>query len=381
MTALTDGGGGDDIDSIVHVISDAGPHPYFRTLIEADPLDRRRLSVGCIGPPGPLQEEMAQLGVDSFALGALSRRSWPTAAVRLARLLRGRRARLVQTHLVDGCLVGLAAARLARTPVAVMTAHHSHELPFHGPTLRMVDTLCAGPLSDAIIAPSQSVADTLVDLAHASRSKIAVVHHGFDLQRLDPDSVDGSPVRAELGLDGKLVFGAIGRLYWLKDPEVLLRAYASALGDREDARLLVVGDGPVDGLRAVAGQLGVGDRVVFTGPRKDVPELLAAMDAFIHPALAESFGMVIIEAMAMALPIVSTPVGIAPEVVQTGSTGVLARATGADALADAVRELVAMRDRWPQLGAAARARVEEFTASRMATSYNALYDRWLSRSR
>src|SRR3954462_4599357 len=76
-TALTRAEGGDGINSIVHVISDSGPHPYFRTLIEADPLDRRRLTVGCLGPPGPLQEVMAELGVDSFALGVTSRRAWP----------------------------------------------------------------------------------------------------------------------------------------------------------------------------------------------------------------------------------------------------------------------------------------------------------------
>jgi glycosyltransferase involved in cell wall biosynthesis len=365
----------------VHVISDAGPHPYFRTLIEADPLDRRRLVVGCLGPAGPLQDDMAQLGVESFALGAGGRASWPAAAARLARLLRARKAQVVQTHLVDGCLVGLTAARLARSPVAVMTAHHSHELPFHGWRLRAVDTLCAGPLSDWVIAPSQSVADTLVERAHAARAKIAVVHHGFDLTRLDPARVSGAAVRNELGLESALVFGAIGRLYWLKDQWALVRAFAAALGDVPEARLLVVGDGDRDGLAGVAAAAGIADKVILTGPRNDVPELLAAMDAFVHPALAESFGMVIIEAMAMARPIVSTPVGIAPEVVRTGATGVLARATGEAALADGLRELMRLRKSWPAMGRAARTAVEGFTARRMADDYDALYERWLAEAR
>lgn len=317
------------------------------------------------------------MGVHTFALGAGSRAAWPAAVVRLARLLRARHAAIVQTHLVDGCLVGLAAARLARMPVAVMTAHHSHELPFHGPRLRAVDIVCAGPLSDAIIAPSESVAQVLVDRAHASRQKIAVVHHGFDLERLNPDRVPGANVRAELGLEGKIVFGAIGRLYHLKDPEALVRAFAGATRELPEARLLVVGDGDHAALQALAASLGVAERVVLSGRRGDVPELLAAMDVFVHPALAESFGMVIIEAMAMGLPIVSTPVGIAPEVVETGVTGVLAHATGAEALTGAVRRLVDMRERWPELGSAARQRVQGFTARQMAASYNALYDQWL----
>jgi glycosyltransferase involved in cell wall biosynthesis len=369
------------IESIVHVISDAGPHPYFRTLIEADPFERRRLTVGCVGPAGRLQQDMADLGVGSFALGARSRSGYPAAVVRLARLLRAQRAQVVQTHLVDGCLVGLAAARLARVPVAVMTAHHSHELPFHGSRLRWADRVCAGPLSDAVIAPSQSVADTLVREAHADAEKIAVVHHGFDLDRLAADRVSGAGVRRELGLDGALVFAAIGRLYRLKDQEALVRAFASALADVAEARLLIVGDGDPRPVDDAAARLGIADRVIMAGARADVPEVLAAADVFVHPALAESFGMVIVEAMAMGRPVLSTPVGIAPELIETGQSGVLAGGTGADAIADGLRELLRLRPRWPELGAAARARVQQLTARRMAESYEALYEGWLAEAR
>ena len=362
------------IESIVHVISDSGPHAYFRTLIEADRRDRRRLAVGCVGRAGALQEDMRALGVETFALGADSRAQYPLAAARLARLLRARRAQILQTHLVDGSLVGLTAARLARTPVAVFTAHHSHELPFHGRRLRWVDRACAGPLSDHVIAPSREVAQTLVDEAGARMTKIAVIHHGFDLGRLDPDRVSGDAVRAELGLEGALVFGAIGRLYALKDQPALLRAFATALDGVDEARLLVVGDGDQAPLAALARELGIADRVIFTGPRRDVPAVLAAIDAFVHPALAESFGMVIVEAMAMGRPVLSTPVGIAPEVIATGVNGVLARATGPGALADGLRDLLALRTSWPELGAAARDRVRDFTAERMADDYERVYE-------
>src|SRR6476659_8172525 len=117
---------------VLHVISTAGPHPWFRTLIEDGHVDPQTLVIGCVGPGGALQEDMRELGVESFALGATSRAALPAATVRLARLLRRARPDVVQTHLVEGSLVGLAAARLARIPVAIMTAHHSHELPFHG---------------------------------------------------------------------------------------------------------------------------------------------------------------------------------------------------------------------------------------------------------
>jgi glycosyltransferase involved in cell wall biosynthesis len=87
--------------------------------------------------------------------------------------------------------------------------------------------------------------------------------------------------------------------------------------------------------------------------------------------------MVIVEAMAMGRPVLSTPVGIAPEVVETGVTGVLASGTGVEALTEGLHALLALRERWPELGAAARARVAGFTARAMAEEYERLYEGWL----
>lgn len=365
---------------MLHVIADAGPHPYFRTLIEAGGLERATLSVGCVGPAGALQEDMHELGVSTFALGARTRRTYPIAVARLASLLRRRRIEVVQTHLVDGSLVGLAAARIARTPVAVMTAHHSHELPFHGRRLAWPERVCTGPLCDHIVAPSAQVADTLVRYAGVARTKIEVVHHGFDLERLDPDGVDGHSVRRELGLEGRLVFGAIGRIYELKNYPALIQAFAAALGGVDEARLVIVGPGDAAPLRSIASDLGVADRVVLCGPRADVSEVLAAFDVFVHPAIAESFGMVIVEAMAMARPVLSTAVGIAPEVIEP-SNGVLSASPRADDLAAALREMLALRSRWPEMGDVARRSVADYTASAMARRHQALWIEWLKATR
>ena len=126
-------------------------------------------------------------------------------------------------------------------------------------------------------------------------------------------------------------------------------------------------------LRGLARALGVQERVHFLGDRDDVPELLAATDLFVHPALAESFAMVIVEAMAMGCPVVSTPVGIAPEVVRDGETGVLAADGTTDALAAALLKALSMRERWAAMGAAARGVAGEFPAGRMVRAYEALY--------
>jgi glycosyltransferase involved in cell wall biosynthesis len=207
--------------------------------------------------------------------------------------------------------------------------------------------------------------------------KISVVHHGFDLDRLDPVRVDSAHVRRKLGLDGNLVIGAVGRIYWIKNYPALLEAFAAVLGQTPEARLLIVGSGDSSELALRARGLGIGDRVILPGPRADVPEVLAAMDVFVHPAVAESFGMVIIEAMAMAKPVLTTPVGIAPEVVRDGETGVLSRAANAADLAAGLRSILALRGQWPRLGEAAKREVSGFTADAMGRRYAALYDTWL----
>ena len=150
-----------------------------------------------------------------------------------------------------------------------------------------------------------------------------MAHHGFELDRLDPEKAHGDAVRRELGLDGQTVLTAIGRAYWIKNQEALVRAFARVAPAAPEATLVLAGPGDTGSLRALGQSLGVGDRLRCLGPRADVVDLLAATDLFVHPARAESFAMVIVEAMAMACPVVATPVGIAPEVVVDGRTGIL----------------------------------------------------------
>lgn len=362
----------------MHVISDAGPHPFFRTLLEGGALPRTAVWVGSVGPAGPLQDDMRELGVGTFALGTRNRAGFPSAVVRLSRLLRRIDAQVVQTHLVDGSLVGLAAARTAAVPVAVFTAHHSHELPFHGPKLIWADRFCAR-MCDHIIAPSAQVAEVITDYTRVDGAKIEIVHHGFDLDRLDPAGRDGGAALADLGIDRGPILGAIGRLYSLKNYSSLISAFRQAAP--ADAKLVIVGPGDASPLLELASELGIADRVFLTGPRADVAEMLAAFDVFVHPALAESFGMVIVEAMAMAKPVVSTPVGIAPEVIEAGVTGVLAKDGSVGALAEALESIFLMRDRWITLGTNGRERVSGFTADAMASRYAQLYRGWLAQGR
>jgi glycosyltransferase involved in cell wall biosynthesis len=359
---------------VVHLISDAGPHPFFRTIVENYDSERFRLMIGCVGGAGALQREMAELGIETFSLDATRRWQFPLALGRLVRMLRARRADVLHAHLLDGGLVGLAAARLARTPAAVITAHHSHELPFHGVKLRAVDRICSAWLADRVIAPSETVAAVLAEHAGVGRSKLNVIPHGFPLETLDPGRVSGEAVRAEFGLQGAIVFCAIGRNFWIKNYSSLIEAFAPIARQCPEARLLiVVRDGPTGELVELADRLEIANRVVLTGGRSDIADVLAAADVFVHPALAETFGMVIIEAMAMARPIVCTPVGIAPAVVEDGVTGVLCAGSTPQDLEASLRTMLEQRSRWSAMGQAARERAMRFSGRAMVASYEASY--------
>jgi glycosyltransferase involved in cell wall biosynthesis len=247
--------------------------------------------------------------------------------------------------------------------------------------LLWAERLCTGPLSDHIIAPSRQVAATLTRLAHVPAQKIELVQHGIDLQWFDPEKTDRVAGRRELGVDGELVFGTIGRFYRLKNYPALLEAFASVLPVMPEARLVVVGAGEASTVRSLADDLGISAQLLVCPPRTDIRELLAAFDVFVHPAIAESFGLVILEAMAMARPVLATPVGIAPELIVPGVTGFLCSSGSAGALADGLRCTLASRARWRQIGAAARQRVEPFTAVSMASRYEERYERWTRDSR
>lgn len=363
---------------VLHLISTAGPHPYFELIFDHADRSRFDVRVATVSSAGALQEDSERKGFRTFALSADGRSGYPGAILRLARRLRRERIDVIQTHLLDGCFVGLAAAKLARTPAAVFTAHHSHEIPVHGRLpLTAVDRLCAGPLCDAIIAPSAQMRDTLVRVHRVPREKVTVAHHGFALDRLDPAMADGAAIRGELGLDGRTVLTAIGRAYWIKNQQALVRAFARVAPMARDATLVLAGPGDAEPLRALGESLGIGDRVRCLGPRSDVADLLAATDLFVHPARAESFAMVIVEAMAMGCPVVATPVGIAPEVVVEGRTGILSESPEPEALAQALERALAVRDSWGAMGEEARRSAARFPAAEMVRRYEGLYDRLL----
>jgi colanic acid/amylovoran biosynthesis glycosyltransferase len=216
----------------------------------------------------------------------------------------------------------------------------------------------------------------LVDQEHWS--KIQVVHCGLDLTEYD-----GFPRRSTVAEDMQLI--TVGRLEREKGHALLLDALA-AIARSEGTRvgLTVVGDGSeMPALQAQAERLGIADRVRFLGRvgQDRIREHYARADAFCLSSLGEGIPVVLMEAMAMRLPVIAPRMMGIPELVEDGVSGLLVVPGRPDALADAIAALAARRDQWPAMGQAGRARVsEQFEIAECARRLDATFTRWVNAS-
>jgi rhamnosyl/mannosyltransferase len=225
--------------------------------------------------------------------------------------------------------------------------------------------------ADRVLATSPNYVESSPFL-RAVREKVDVVPPGIDPGPFG--GVDRAAARRRYGERPTLVF--VGRLVYYKGLDVLL----AALGQVPEAQLLVSGSGPMgERWRAAAEAAGTAGQVRWLGkvPDEGLPELLAAGDVFVLPAVArsEAFGIVLLQAMAAGLPVVTTELGTGTSwVTQHGRTGLVVPPGDAAALGEAVAALLADPERRAAMGAAGRLRVEaEFTEARMVERVMRVY--------
>lgn len=224
---------------------------------------------------------------------------------------------------------------------------------------------------DKVVGVSDEVADEL--RRHVAARKVEKIDNGIDIDRFDPLPAPADAKRA-LGVGDRPVIGFVGRLTNDKAVSVLLRA-VHKLGRRRPVKLLVIGDGKDSAaLKQEAQALGVHDSVEFLGHRTDTPRLYPALDVFVLPSRKEAFPMVVLEAMACAVPVIATRVGDVPYILQYGACGRLVDVDDVDGLCRALDSVLSDPIAAQQLGAAGQQRVHErFSSQIMARHYQALY--------
>jgi glycosyltransferase involved in cell wall biosynthesis len=209
---------------------------------------------------------------------------------------------------------------------------------------------------DNLIFVSNAVRDAHVYDAHEGAAY--VVYNGVD----DPNGAeDIAPYprsqRVELGIpDDAVVIGYTAAFIGWKNHCVLLQAFAEILRGNPNVRLLLIGGGALrKPAMESAAEMGLEDRVIFTGRRRDARRLLGLMDIYAHPADGEGFGLAVVEAMLAGLPAVVTRAGALPEIVRHERNGLLVDTNDAASLAEALGRLTNDAGLRSTLGAQGRA--------------------------
>jgi glycosyltransferase involved in cell wall biosynthesis len=353
-------------------------------------LDKRgyktTLVAGHVGEgEGSMEWVAEELGVKPLFVPALQREISPAAdlpaVLELRRLIKEHRPHILHTHTAKAGAVGRMAAALSgdARPKVVVHTFHGHVLrgyfsPWRAAFFRRLERQLAR-FSDALIAVSPEVRDDLIRLGVAPDYKISVIRLGLDLaERTSANPEAASRVRGELGIPAdRFVAGWLGRMTEIKRVDDLLRAFA-LLRDRQDADLLLVGDGPLrPRLEDLARELGVEDRCHFVGYQADVGAYIAASDAIVLTSANEGTPVTLIEASAAGKPVVTTDVGGVRDVVEPDS-GIVVPPGDVVAVAQGLDLLASDPALGRRLGEAGRARVtDRYSVPRLVDDVDRLY--------
>ena len=299
------------------------------------------------------------------------------ALVALCRLLRGEDFTLVHTHSSKGGFLGRMAARSSNTPV-IHTPNGLYFLEKSGISRQFYLNLerLAGHLTTAMVAVSVDERNLLVRHRVVASRRIRVIPNGVDVARIDRMvGLTRAEAKSRLGIHpDRCVVGTVGRLVPQKAPQVFVQASRQVAGEAPETLFVWVGSGPLKAkVEARARTEGIPLRVL--GYREDVWEIMRAFDVFVLASQYEGLPFALLEAMALALPVVVTDVVGNRDVIDDQVSGLVVPANAPVAMADAILSLLRNPQRAHGLAVAGRQQVvTKFSLERMLDSHQALYE-------
>jgi glycosyltransferase involved in cell wall biosynthesis len=369
---------------VLHVITKFWAGAGGNTLLSAAGMDPDRYEVWVAGSPGgPLWARADKEGVRTVQLerfrDVLSPIDDAYVFQQLVRLIRRERFTIVHTHSAKGGFLGRLAARMCGTPVVL---HTFHGFSFHDfmsvPRWRAYLALerMVEPIADQFIAVAPQIAREAVHMRLARPGTVSVVPSAVELQSIPTGKT--ASVRQDLAipLDAPIV-GTVGRMDPQKAPLDFVRMAANVARVRPDVRFVMVGEGSLqEHVSDEARRLGV--EILLTGFRPDAPRVAAAFDVFVISSLYEGLGRSLTEALASGRPVVATAVNGVPDLVEPGSTGLLAPPADPQALAASVLWLLEHPNEARRMGEQGRARVRSlFDPTSMCAAIDRIYSRLL----
>lgn len=347
---------------------------------------RFELHFACLKRWGEFLKEIeaSQRPLVEYPINCLYNHSALIQQFKFAQYLKRHRIRIVHTYGFYPNVFAVPAARLAGAPVVIASIRDTGDLCT--PTQRKVQKFICR-LADRIVVNADAIKRQLL-LEGCRPEQITVIHNGIDLSRFpETRTCHNGHLHQELGLpEHAPLVAVLARLNRMKGIEYFLEAATIVRRRFPEVRFLIMGEGRtvVNGrivdspyrreLEGYAARLGLGERVVFTGLRLDVPEVLSEIAVSVLPSLSEGLSNTLLESMAAGVPVVATNVGGNPEVVEHDVTGLLVLPRDSAALAHAICLLLEDRETASRFRQAGRQRVvKSFSLEKMVRETERLY--------
>jgi glycosyltransferase involved in cell wall biosynthesis/predicted ATP-grasp superfamily ATP-dependent carboligase len=342
-------------------------------------LDPSRFAVqfGCLNGSGEFREEVdaRSIPVFQYDVKTFRRPSVLAAQLRLAWDIRRHKIQIVHTYNFYANLFAIPAARLAGAQVVASIRDMGVYL---SPTQQRLQRY-ACKLADRILVNANAIKEWLVADGY-NPDRITVIPNGIDLARFERPSRIGS-VRQEFGVPTDApVIGLLTRIVPSKGIEDFLKAAVIVASRVPAARFLIVGSGLQTGdndysvnIIRMAEELGLADRVVFTGFRADVERVLPEFTVSVQPSLSEALSNVVLESMAAGVPVVATRVGGTTEAVRDGENGLLVPPGNPQELAEAVCRLLEAPVFARRLAMAGQRSVQQYSMRNMVERTSGVY--------
>jgi len=335
------------------------------------------VEVAC-APGGELVDRLRDQGIHVHTINRLRRDVSPLNDLRalfaLYRIMGEGRYDLIHCHSTKAGILGRLGAMLTSDSIIMFTAHGwvftEDQAYWKRWFLAQLERLLA-KVATKIICVSAYDRDLALHFKVSCPAKLIVICNGIDPYPFS--QAQGSELRQQWATGRAPVLAFVGRLAPQKDPLTLLEATRQL----SEVKLLLVGDGP---LRAEVERFirenGLVNRVLLTGVRADIPDILAASDVFVSPSRWEGLPLAVIEAMMAGLPVVATRVGGVPELVEDGVTGFLVSPRDPEALTAAIQKLLDNEDLRCKMGQLGRRKaLSHFTLERMLAQTQEVYQK------
>lgn len=330
-----------------------------------------------------LHHALGERGCPAHSLDIRGVATVPAGLRRLGALLDAFQPDVLHTHLSHASVAGAIASLFHRRVLLVQTRHYGDYVARFR-RRRLVADSWAARRCDHVIAVSEAAKAQLVDGEGVPAQRVTVVENGVEWSLLSElDRADGQRRLAELGVSSRCTIGCAATFNNHKGHTYLLQAMDLVRRRYPEACLVLLGTGTEESTtRAEVERLGLQRHVHFLGHRADGHALMSGLDLYVQPSINEGFGLAVIEAMAMRLPVVASAVGGMLKTVDPGRTGLLVPPADPRALADAMLTLIEDRSLAASLGAHASERVRSrYSLQRMMGEYDAVYRAALERRR